>query len=192
MKIAIFSCHNSVWWWGLFLSYFGEAFKSHGYDVDFVTCGDAVDYSTAVGLNLASSVREKRKVRARSERNTRWLTRGFGFKHVRLETLLKPDVPKLLDDKDIEEKIGAYASYETILTYKTYYNSTPEMIEMRNAFYEGNRIIYAGAEHYFRHNKPDLTFVWNGLYSFNRTWNLGSGKRKYSRLLDTCRKQSGI
>ncbi|KAF0146425.1 MAG: hypothetical protein FD156_93 [Nitrospirae bacterium] len=177
MKIAIFAPHNSIWVWGLFLSYFGRAFKSCGYEIDFISCNGDVEYCTAmIGLSPASNSRKKANVCKFCKRNARWLASSFNFNHITIETLAKSDKLNIFE-KDVEDKIGAYAFYETILTYKTYGNFTPEMIEMKNAYHNGNRIIYAAAESYFKNNKPDLTLVWNGLYSFDRTWMLAAEKK---------------
>lgn len=179
MKIAIFSPHGAIWVWGLFLSYFGRAFKSRGYDVDFISCGGAVEYCTAMlamQMEPASSVQSKTNVCKLCKRNARQLTGSFNFNHVRLNKIAKFDAQDIYD-KDVEEEISMYAFYETVLKYKTYKNFTPEMIDFKNAYHNGNRIIYAAAENYFKNNTPDLTLVWNALYSFNRTWILAAGKK---------------
>lgn len=172
MKIAIFAPHISVWVWGLFLSYFGRAFKSQGYEVDFITCGGAIEYCTA--MLGATSDAHKSAICALCKRNARWLAGGFGFSHQEIKALSKSGS---LHDNDVENEIGKYAFYETILTYKTYGNLTPEMVALKDAYHKGNRVVYAAAETYFRSNTPDLTLVWNGLYSLNRTWMLAAEQK---------------
>jgi hypothetical protein len=179
MRIALFSPFNEIWIWGLFLSYFGLAFKSENHQIDFITCDRTVDYCTAMlarGLEPSSPDETKEKLCQLCSQKSRWLAKGFNFDQVSLKTYLSKNVAMGSIDNDSATRMMNFAFYETVLKYKRYQDLDSDMVIFQSVMYEGCKNVFSACEAYLQQKQPDMSFVWNGLYAYNQTWGLAAAR----------------